>query len=348
MTSATGAEDAQSGTAAPLTARELAGIDDGVLRNYCTSAAWLIDHLNHFAVHEPDSLLSDLDRTFKSKIFPAPMSYTHELMGHFLEGARHGLLAIVRLFSPDDAVHIPVAVITRQIVEYCACAYYLADNQDAPEMRLAKMVSLYRSSLVRRTLPNPAIDAIYADGTQQLDNWRSLGLLPDPAPRFTTIEDAITNLLDSFTGGNGKVAVGHYRRLSGLVHAGPRDLTALLEPTWRDSAEMNAVHYCEAAGDVAVALRSVFAAVSRVIAFRAPPSQLERDMAGIYMGQFALMIEELTIRLGDFWKSQVFQLVGAAYASKQQEMPRLADVFPDLFDANDELITDQQRPTSRT
>lgn len=338
MTTATEAGDAQQGRAMALTVQQLAGIDDGMLRNYCTSAAWFIDHLDHFVAHEPEGVIADVDKKFTSEIFPAPMSYTHELMGHFLEGARHGLLAIVRLFSADDTVHIPVAVIARQIVEYCACAYYLADPQDAPEMRLAKMVSLYRSSLVRRTLPNPATNAIYAEGARQLDDWRSLGLLPNAAPGFTTIERAIANLLESFT--NGQVAVGHYRRLSGLVHASPRDVTALLEPTWRDSAEMNAVHYCEAIGDVAVALRSVFAVVARVIAFRVPPSHRERDLVGVYLRQFALMIEEITIRLGDFWKNNVARLVGAAYASKDQQMPRLADVFPGLFDANDELITD--------
>ncbi|PEG62657.1 hypothetical protein CQY21_02405 [Mycolicibacterium boenickei] len=196
-------------------------------------------------------------------------------------------------------------------------------------MRLAKMLSIYKPSLVKRTLKAPQVHGLYSAANRLLNDWQSTTSLPSATPPFGSITDAVAVLLSSFA--ERKVSEGSYRRLCGFAHASPRDITELYELTWRESAQMNAVRYAEAVGDIAVGLRSVCAATLRVYRLRVPPSELDHKLLGIRIQHFGLVIDEITARLGAFWKT-VPQLMEQAYASRGMESPRLEDLFDDMSD----------------
>lgn len=306
-------------------AATITGIDDGNIRNFCLSVAGFINEVSQYEIYEHNGSISEIDSAFKTVIFPAPLSYTHQLIRYFLEGVRDGLVGISNIFSHDAVSHVPIAVLSRQIVEYSASAHYLSDPDDVPEMRLAKMLSMYKPSLVKRRNGSPAVQELYDQANRILSHWQGGTSLPAASPPFGSITDAVARLLGGFT--DRKVSDGYYRRLSGLAHGSPRDLTELYEVTWRESKEMLAVHYGEAVGDVTVGLRSAFAAMLRAIQLHAAPSELERQLLGLKMKQFGLIIDEMTVRLGEFWKTDVPRLAGEAYASRGMERPRLSDLF---------------------
>ncbi|MFV8165301.1 hypothetical protein ACNQVK_24950 [Mycobacterium sp. 134] len=300
------------------------GIDDGTVREYCLSIARLIDDTAHYAPHEPGGEIKEIDEAFSSAIFSAPLSYTHQLIGYYLNGVRDGLFALSQMFSQHAHSHIPAAVLTRQIVEYSASAYYLCDPHDSREMRIAKMLSMYKKGLLQKHLPAPGVHELYVAVNRVLNDWHSGASLPTPSPPFGSITKAVASLLTDFT--HEAVAEGSYRRLSGLAHASPRDLTSLYELMWRDSKQMQAVHYAATVGDIAVALRSSFAAMTRAYSVRSVPSELDQRLLQIKLQHFGLMIDELTARLGKFWKVDAPRLTTDAYASRGMQPPDLSDL----------------------
>ncbi len=247
------------------------------------------------------------------------------------------MLALSQIFSANPTSRIPVAAIVRQIAEYSASAYYLSDSNDTAEVRIAKMLKIYRPSLNEKGYGPPALHELYDEVDRILNDWQSRSMLPKVDKRKVNTE-AVKDLFKGYPDEN--LGDEYYRKLSGLTHASPRDLTQLLETTWRDNAEMQAVHYGESVADVAIAFRSAFVALRRAIQFCSGASELEIGMTRLNLQHFGLLISEMMMRVSSFW-SRVPTLTEEAYESKDFDGPRLADVFkdggPEIYDYLNEL-----------
>lgn len=303
----------------------LTGIDDQAIRNSCQWIANFINDVVQLPFYEPHGSIDEIDEKFKTVIFPKPLTYTHQLIQFLLEGVRDSMLAASQIFSTNSSSRIPITALTRQITEYCASAYYLSDPSDSPEMRISKMLFVYRSSLNEKGFGHPDLHKLYDEANRILSDWQNESALPktDGPGKIT---EAVKKLFTGFP--DESLGREYYRKLSGLTHGSPRDLTQLLEITWRDNPQMQAMHYGEAVADMALGFRSAFAVMLRVITLYSGKSEFEIAMTRIRLRHFGLGIEEVMVMLGGFW-SRVPKLTDDAYTSKGLEPPRLSDIFKD-------------------
>ena len=280
---------------------EMSGINDQDLRNLALNLATFINDLVQIPAYEPGVDMAEIDAAYTSKVYQAPLSYTHEVMRYLLEGVRDSLVAISNIFSHNPMSYIPTAAVVRQITEYSATACYISDPADSAHMRISKMIDMSVASLTKNENSghhHPEVRQFFSRSRDRVAGWRGSTDLPKVTKPFVNKSHAVAELFKDLP--DEYLGKGYYDRLSGLAHPSVIDLTHAMELMWRDNPAMQAAHYGEACADVLVGIRCAFFAVARATHFHAPRTNLERDLIIVKTEQIRWFITELLARLSAF------------------------------------------------
>lgn len=296
---------------------EDSGINDQDLRNISRNLATFINEVAQIPPSEPDVNIEELDRKYSSKLYPKPLTYTHQVMRYLLEGVRDSLLAISNMFYADPMTYIPAAGIVRQITEYSAAVYYISDKADSAQMRIAKALDMTKSSLLDNEngeQHHPDVRKFYAEGKDRTAGWKGSTDLPKVKERFggngASVKRLFENLPDEHLG------KGYYNRLSGLTHPSVVDLVHAKEMMWRENRPMQSMYYGDAVFVIILGLRCAYTALGRAIQFHAPRTDLEYGLLNAKSQQFRWFIEELMVRQISFQKTypelvfEVYRIAG--------------------------------------
>lgn len=288
----------------PQNPAEMSGINDQDVRNLVLNLATFINDLVQIPPYEPNVDMAEIDASYSSTLYQAPLTYTHQLMRYLLEGVRDSLLGISNTFSCNSISYIPAAALVRQIAEYSAAVSYISDPADSAQMRISKMLDMTLSSLVQNENSghhHPKVRQFYARSRDRIAGWKGGTDLPRVKKRFVNKSHAVAELFKDLP--DEYLGKGYYDRLSGLAHPSVVDLTHAMELMWRENPAMQATHYGEACADILVGARCAFFAVVRSTQFHVPRTELERDLVQVRIEQLRWFITELLARLSAFRKT---------------------------------------------
>lgn len=147
-----------------------------------------------------------------------PLKTAHILARFYLVGAGDFLYSMGTLLALDHPTILSPAVLARSAGEYASRAKYLSALDDGPEMRIAKLCSLFSDGFTRMGAKKSSADPSMVDLASRLDRWRSRQNLPSVSlPNHTKLVERLSP----------EMGRDEYDGLSQLVHANALRVTII-------------------------------------------------------------------------------------------------------------------------